>query len=105
MKFKVYRTNTFEEEFSLLSKSEQDRVKKFEIKLSENPFVGRPLSYEFFREKKLNGKRIYYLIYEEYIIILMTAISDKKTQQATIEAIRDKLDEYHNTIKETLKKA
>lgn len=104
MRFKVYRTNTFEEEFRSLSKSEQGRVKNFEAKLSENPFVGRPLSYEFFREKRLNGKRVYYLIYEEFIIVLMTAVSDKKTQQATIDAIIDKLDEYRNSIKETLDK-
>ena len=45
----------------------------------------------------------YYLSYEDYIIVLMVTISDKKAQQATIDMIKEKLDEYHEMIKETLK--
>ena len=104
MHFKVFRTPTFEKEFSKLSKTEQIAIEKFERKLSENPYLGKPLGYVFFREKKLNGKRVYYLVYEGFIIVLMVAISDKKTQQGTINEIRQKLDEYHNYVKETLRK-
>lgn len=34
----------------------------------------------------------------------MVTVSDKKAQQATIDAIKEKLDEYHEMIKETLKR-
>jgi len=103
MKFKVYRTKAFDKEFSKLPKTEQKEVVKFEKEISENPFVGKPISYDFFREKKLNGRRVYYLIYEDFVVVLMVAISDKKAQQSTIDAIKDKLDEYYEIVKEALK--
>lgn len=52
MKFKVFRTKTFEKECHKLSNPEQEEIKSFEKKLSENPFVGRPLRFVFLREKK-----------------------------------------------------
>ena len=101
--FKIFRTPTFEREISKLSKAERIAVERFEKKLTENAYLGKPLGYVFFREKKLNGKRIYYLVYEEFVIVLMVAVSDKKTQQATIDAIKQRLDEYHSFVKETLR--
>ena len=68
------------------------------------PHLGKPLGYIFFREKKLNGTRIYYLVYEEFVIVLMVAVSDKKTQQDTIEDIKRRLDEYYAFVKDTLRK-
>ena len=104
MKFKVFRTKTFDKLFDKLPKSEQKEIERFEEKLVENPFVGKPLGLIFFREKKLNGRRVYYLIYEDIVVVLMAAISNKKTQQATIDAIKEKLEEYHKIVKETLKR-
>jgi mRNA-degrading endonuclease RelE of RelBE toxin-antitoxin system len=104
MKFKVFRTKTFDKEFDKLPKTEQKEVENFEKKLSENPFVGKPLGLIFLREKKLDGRRIYYLIYDDFVVVLMVAISDKKTQQPTIDSIKEKLDEYYEMVKETLKK-
>lgn len=104
MKFKVFRTKTFDKEFDKLPKTEQREIENFEKNLSENPFVGKPLGLVFFREKKLDGRRVYYLIYEDFVIVLMVAIGDKKAQQATIDSIRGKLNEYSELIKETLKK-
>ena len=104
MKFKVFRTKTFEKEFDNLPKTEQTKIEKLEEVLSENPFVGKPLGFVFLREKRLNGRRVYYLIYENFVVVLMVTISDKKAQQATIDSIKKKLDEYHEIIKETLKK-
>ncbi|MBI3027002.1 hypothetical protein HYY70_02720 [Candidatus Woesearchaeota archaeon] len=70
----------------------------------ENHHPGKPLGYVFFREKKLNSHRIYYLVYEEFVIVLMVAVSDKKTQQATIDDIKQRLDEYYTFVKGTLRK-
>lgn len=105
MQFKVFRTLTFDKDFNKLPKSEQEEIEKFEKKqLIENPFVGKPLGFIFLREKKLNNRRVYYLIYKEFVIVLMVAISDKKTQQATIENIKENLDAYYELIKEKLSK-
>jgi len=104
MKFKVFRTRTFEKEFDKLPKAEKKEIENFEKKLSENPYIGKPLGLVFFREKKLNGRRVYYLIYDDFVVVLMVALSSKKAQQATIDAIKERLDEYGETVKETLKK-
>ena len=40
MQFKVFRTTTFDKEFSKLSKTEQTAVEKFEKKLVESPHLG-----------------------------------------------------------------
>lgn len=104
MQFKVFRTSTFDKEFSKLSKAEQTAIDKFEKKLIENPHLGKPLGYIFFREKKLNGNRVYYLIYEEFVIVLMVAVSDKRTQQDTIDDIKRRLDKYYSFVRDTLRK-
>ncbi len=56
----------------------------------------------FFREKKLNGRRVYYLVYEEFVVVLMVCISNKKSQQAKIDYIKARLPEYYGMIKEGL---
>lgn len=104
MKFRVFRTKTFEMEFYKLPKSEQHQIDKIEKSLSESPFSGKPLGLVFFREKRLNGRRIYFLVYENFVVILMAGISDKKTQQSTIDAIKQNLDKYYETIKENMSK-
>lgn len=100
MVFKIYTTEEFDKDFIKLSNQEQNRVTKILTQLKEQGAdVGKPLSgLSFFREKKFNGKRIYYLVYKNYFIILVIAISDKKAQQATINRILIDLVEYSEYI-------
>lgn len=63
-------------------------------KLADNPFIGKGLSYRFFREKKFEGRRVYYLVYEDLKIVLLVATSGKKDQQVTIDHITSQLDGY-----------
>jgi putative component of toxin-antitoxin plasmid stabilization module len=102
--YRVYRTETFDKLVRKLSKEEQKQITRIENQLKVNPFVGKPLGYRFFREKKIKGKRIYYLVYEDMVIVLLVGLSDKKTQQATINEIKDKLPRYYETIKKALQK-
>ncbi len=102
--YRVYRTETFDKLVKKLSKEEQKQITRIENQLKANPFVGKPLGHRFFREKKIAGKRIYYLIYKDMVLVLLVGLSDKKTQQATITEIKDKLPEYYMAIKEILKK-
>ena len=103
--YAVFRTNKFDKELEKrFSKEEQREVEKFEKRqLVKNPHVGDSLGYGFFREKKVSGKRVYYLVYEELKAVLMVGISDKKAQQETIDEIKTNLKEYYNVIKEAIR--
>ncbi len=103
--YKVFRTSRFDKELEKqLSKEEQKEVENFEKKqLTNYPYVGDPLSFRFFREKKVGGKRVYFLVYEDIKAVLMIAISDKKTQQATIDEVKNHLDNYYQIIKDAVK--
>ncbi len=78
----------------LLNKAEIAELNKFIIYLKINSNLGKPLGYDFLREKKIGGKRVYFLIYKEICLILLVASSDKKTQKVTIENIKLYLGEY-----------
>ena len=97
--YRAYRTETFDKKIRKLSAEEQKRIENIEQQLKENPFVGKPLGYRFFREKKVGGKRIYYLVYDDLKVVLLVAVSDKKTQQATIDMIKENMPVYYEAIK------
>lgn len=67
--------------------------------METNPYVGKPLSYEFFREKKVKNYRVYYLIYEEYVVVFVVALSSKKEQQKVINTIKYLIPSYREEIK------
>lgn len=103
--YQVYVTEEFLADYENLSKSEREQVDKIRKHLKTNPFAGKPLGYRFFREKRVGGKRIYYLIYEDVVVILLVAISDKKTQHATIDAIKVAFEKYRTDIRHKFDKA
>ena len=104
--FKIFTTEEFDKDFNKLDKSEQLRIKKIFIQLKkQGDQVGKPLSgLSFFKEKRLNGKRLYFLVYNDISIILALTISDKKAQQATINQILVDITEYQKYVYETLRK-
>ncbi|MBS3050811.1 MAG: hypothetical protein J4400_01550 [Candidatus Aenigmarchaeota archaeon] len=104
MFFEIYTTESFIEDYDKLTKIEQRRIDKIKEQLKTNPYAGKPLGYEFFREKRLNGKRLYYLIFQDVVVVLLVAYSDKKSQQATIDAIRRTIDVYRKDIYDRFKK-
>ncbi|MBS3155722.1 type II toxin-antitoxin system RelE/ParE family toxin [Candidatus Woesearchaeota archaeon] len=83
----VLKTEMFERKFSKLDKSIQKEIEDIKNQLKINPYVGRELKYEFFREKKVGKFRIYYLIYKKYVIVYLITVSEKKDQQKTINTI------------------
>ena len=93
------QTTDFEKEFDkLIPKNLQERVKKQILKLKENPFVGKPLGVRFFREKKFDKWRVYFLIYEEKIIVYFVGISNKKLQQHKIDLLRELFKPFKEEI-------
>ncbi len=101
--FRVFRANWYEKKLKKLSPNEQERVKIMEQGLKKNPYDGKPLGYKFFREKKFDGKRLIFLVYDVYKTIFLITITDKKMQQKVIELIRANLDVYKEELERILK--
>jgi len=103
MPFVIIGTETYQQELQEWPKAEREAAEKLPKKLAENPFVGKSLSYPFLREKKIGGRRIYYLIYEDLNLVLLVALSEKKDQQATIHHIKDHLKEFRTVAEDIAK--
>lgn len=103
--FRVFRTEEFNKSFDKLEHSEQIRAEKILNQLLQQAdYVGKPLAgLAFFREKKFDGKRLYFLVYNSIYAALAVAISDKKAQQATIDRILQDLPAYKQYISNLLK--
>ena len=100
--FTVYTTEEFDKDFNKLDNSIKEQIINEIEQIRVNPHIGKPLGYKFFREKKVKGYRIYYLIYEEYIVVFIITISDKKDQQKAISTIKHLLPYYREEIKKKL---
>lgn len=103
--FRIFATEEFEKDYRRLDTSEQIRITKIIEQLrQQGDAVGKPFGASIFKEKKFDGKRVYFLVYKELSTILIVALGDKKAQQATINAILSELSGYQRYINETLKK-
>ncbi|QQR93111.1 MAG: hypothetical protein IPJ89_02635 [Candidatus Iainarchaeum archaeon] len=93
--YRIFRTASFELDFQKMDSFHQTRVEQFMHQLNESALaVGKPLGFTWFREKKFNGSRMYYLVYEEWKAVLAVGFSDKKDQPKIITAIRINLHVY-----------
>ncbi|MEK6948077.1 MAG: hypothetical protein AABX19_02425 [Nanoarchaeota archaeon] len=70
--------------------------------LKIQPYSGQPLGYDFIREKKFNGKRLIFLVYDEYNVVFLVTISDKKTQKKDINIIKASLEYYKDYIQKII---
>lgn len=102
-KYRVFRSGHYKTKLFKLDKSEQERVVKFEQSLKEQPFSGKPLGYSFFREKKFDGKRLLFLVYEEHKCVFLVTITNKKAQQHEIDLIKANLDVYRDELENILR--
>ena len=103
MNYGVYTTRGFDEEVNKLEKIEQERIDKLYPKLKENPYVGDPIRFRFFREKRINGKRVYFLVFDDLKAVLFVAVSDKKTQQETIDSVLGKINQFKEYLRKVIK--
>lgn len=84
----------FDHDFQKLDHSLQIQISKEISQLEQNPHVGKPLGFSFFREKKVHNYRFYYLIYDDYVLVFVIALSTKKDQQEVINKIKHLLPYY-----------
>ena len=103
MSYAIYRTEIFSKKLSPFSESFKEQIDDIEEQLKENPYVGKPLGFRWFREKKLDVFRVYYLIYEDLKAVYVITLSGKKDQQKVINTIRLFLDQYLIEIEEKLR--
>ena len=101
--FRIFRSDWYNKKLFKLDLSEVKRVEKFEQELKEQPYSGKPLGYNFFREKKFDGKRLLFLVYEEHKVVFLITITDKKAQQHEIDLIKANLDVHRETIEKIVK--
>ena len=101
--YNIYRSERFNKKFSNLDNSIMIRIEKEIENIKNNPRIGKPLGYKFFRERKVGVYRVYYLIYEEYIVVLLVGISKKIDQQKIINEIRDMWAYYKEFVKRKLR--
>jgi mRNA-degrading endonuclease RelE of RelBE toxin-antitoxin system len=82
----------FEKEYEKLSPDIKARFENQFNKLRENPYdLGKTLGYPWFQELKNDKFRVYYLIYEQQVIVLFVGVSAKNNQQTVINFIKNNL--------------
>ena len=98
MPYDIYETETFSKLYKSMEIMERGWVDKIKLQLKENPDVGKPLRFDWFREKKYGDKRLYYLIYQNLSRVLLVAFGSKKDQQKIIDHVLENKDRYKNII-------
>jgi mRNA-degrading endonuclease RelE of RelBE toxin-antitoxin system len=100
--YRIFTTDEFNRRYKKLDPQLQREIAKEIDQLQLNPYSGKQLGYPFFREKKLKNYRIYYLIYDEFVIVFVITISTKKDQQDAIDKIRKLIPYYREEIQRKL---
>ena len=95
---KVYETATFSKLYDAAEKKEKEWIEKIKDQLATNLRVGKPLRYDWFREKKFENKRVYYLINEKAGKAMLVAFGTKREQQKMIDHIIDNKERYLRII-------
>lgn len=94
----VYETETFTRLLESSDKKIMDWVENVKDQLVQNLQVGKPLRYDWFREKKLGNKRLFYIINKSTCKALLVALGNKKEQQKIIDHIIVNQERYINQI-------
>ena len=72
--------------------------------MQENPYaLGKPLGYLWFRELKNDKWRVYYLVYDQLVVVLFVGVSDKKIQQVVINVIKGNLKVFKEFVEKEAK--
>ncbi|MDO8634084.1 MAG: hypothetical protein Q7K34_02205 [archaeon] len=96
--FEIFETEIFSKIFDGLDKREHEWISKIKHQLRQNPFGGKPLRFKWFREKKFENKRLYFLVSEKTQRVLLIAFAGKKDQQHVIEQILLDKEKYFQFV-------
>jgi mRNA-degrading endonuclease RelE of RelBE toxin-antitoxin system len=101
--FSVIGTETYLRELKKWPEPDKSYAEKIPKGLAINPLVGKQLSYKFLREKKIGGRRVYYLVYDDLNLVLLVATSSKKDQSDTIKHLKKHLDKFRELVEKISK--
>lgn len=101
--FKVFRAKSFDDDLEKISEL-KEWVSGIEDQLMNYPYVGKPLDYKWFREKRFGKYRLYFLIYDNLKAVYIIALSDKKDQQKIINTIKLFFYKYKSEVENLVKK-
>lgn len=102
--YKIFQTPYFQKKFKKLIPTQYHKLIKQQINtLKNHPYQGKPLSYKFIRELKIDKFRIYFAIYKEEVIVLLVTVSEKKFQKELINNIKSKRKELKEIINKIYK--
>ena len=90
----VHETETFAKLYDASEKLEKNWIDKVRDQLVVNLTVGKPLRFDWFREKKLGNKRLFYLINTKTEKAVLVAFGTKKEQQKIIDHIISNKQRY-----------
>jgi mRNA-degrading endonuclease RelE of RelBE toxin-antitoxin system len=98
--YAIKATDYFKRSFyRLIPKNKQADMRRRILKLRYAPYVGRPLGFMFLRELKLGKFRVYYLVQEQEILVILVDVSDKKDQKETINSIKRDINFIEESVK------
>ncbi len=98
--YSLVEIDKFEKAFNKLPLHIKERFKKQFKRLEEDPYsIGKSLGYKWLRELKNEGYRVYYLIYDEDVIVLLVGVSDKKNQKEVILFIKSNIIVFREFVK------
>jgi hypothetical protein len=100
--YRVFRFAELERQRGSMTTAERNRLDALEQHLFTDP-RGKMLGLPFFREKRLNGKRLLFLVYEEEQTVLLVMVTDKKHQQEDIDGIKVRLGEFSAYVRQRLR--
>ncbi len=96
---KIYETEAFGKIMNAAEKREQEWIEKIKDQLVSNLLVGKPLGFVWFREKKFENKRLYYIVNESTKNAVLIAFGSKKEQQRIIDHILINRELYFQYVK------
>ena len=99
---RVLSTKEFDTWERLLPKDLQKEIETFIKDLKKGSKIGQSMGFPFFKEKRIDGRRVYFLTYEDMDTVLLITISDKKAQQDTIDRVKKDLTYYNKLIRKNL---
>ncbi len=102
--FSVFVTRAFQSKLLKQDKKFKAWVETVFNQLAVNPLVGKPLGAKWFREKKFENFRVYFLVFEEKKSVYVVNLSTKKDQQRIINSIWLLLDTYKKELEGLLEK-
>jgi len=84
--------------YEAAEKREQEWIDAIKDQLKINLYTGKPLRFNWFREKKLGNKRLFYIINVNTNKAILIAFGTKKEQQRIINSIILNMERYLKQI-------